>query len=126
MAKNPFTKIIALLLLLAMMLTLAVSCGETPINSFTCSGWLIILYPPTKASPSVGLVRPVSILIIVVLPAPLTPSKENNSPCLISKSTLLTATIFLYLLVSCIVLIAFNFLPPNLFKYILSNLKAKM
>lgn len=36
------------------------------------------LYPFTKASPAVGLMSPVSILKVVVLPAPLIPSKPKH------------------------------------------------
>jgi hypothetical protein len=38
--------------------------------------------PPTRASPEDGGKRVVSILIVVLLPAPLEPSKPNTSPAL--------------------------------------------
>ena len=58
----------------------AVSWGDTAISRFTCSGSVVMLQPPTRASPPVGFVRQESILIAVVFPAPLTPNRENNSP----------------------------------------------
>ena len=58
----------------------AVSCGETAISDFTAVASVRILLPFRKASPLVGCVRQHSILIVVVFPAPFTPSKENNSP----------------------------------------------
>ena len=69
----------------------AVSCGETAISRFTRSGSLVMLYPPTTASPAVGLVRQESIFITVVFPAPFTPSREKSSPFSILSSSPLTA-----------------------------------
>ena len=53
----------------------AVSWGETPMYCLACSRALVMLYPPTRASPEVGWVSPVRSLIVVVFPAPLTPSR---------------------------------------------------
>jgi len=38
----------------------------------------VYLYPFTKASPAVGLMSPVSILKVVVLPAPFIPNKPKH------------------------------------------------
>src|SRR5262245_61726578 len=48
--------------------------------------------PATVASPEVGGSRPVSILIVVVLPAPFGPRKPNTSPGWTSSVTWSTAT----------------------------------
>ena len=40
----------------------------------------LISYPATFAVPPVGLISPVSILNVVVLPAPLTPNRPKHSP----------------------------------------------
>ena len=58
----------------------AVSCGDTPIIRFTSPGCEAMLFPPSSASPDVGEVRHESIFIVVVLPAPFTPSSANSSP----------------------------------------------
>src|SRR5882757_7457666 len=49
-------------------------------------------YPATSAWPEVGLVSVQSMLIVVVLPAPLGPRKPKTSPVPTSKSTPLTAS----------------------------------
>ncbi len=41
--------------------------------------------PPTQASPEDGGRSVVSILMVVLLPAPLEPSKPNTSPALAAK-----------------------------------------
>src|ERR1700749_2096066 len=48
--------------------------------------------PATSAVPEVGLVSVQSMLIVVVLPAPLGPRKPKTSPVSTSKSTPLTAS----------------------------------
>src|SRR6185437_4823544 len=48
--------------------------------------------PATSARPEVGLVSVQSMLIVVVLPAPLGPRKPKTSPLPTSKSTPLTAS----------------------------------
>ena len=50
-------------------------------------------YPRTRASPSLGRRSMISILIVVVLPAPLGPSSPNNSPRLTAKEIPRTASI---------------------------------
>ena len=50
-----------------------------------------MLSPATSASPEVGGNSVVSILIRVLLPAPLEPSKPNIFPLLMVKETLSTA-----------------------------------
>src|SRR5579871_236049 len=47
--------------------------------------------PSIRILPSVGVSNPPSILSKVVLPQPEAPSSAKNSPCLISRSTSLTA-----------------------------------
>ncbi len=49
-------------------------------------------FPNSHALPSVGVSKPVSIFIVVVLPQPLDPTKPKISPCSILKLTLSTAT----------------------------------
>src|ERR1700761_600693 len=48
--------------------------------------------PATSACPALGLVRVQSMLIVVVLPAPLGPRKPKTSPVPTSKPTPLTAS----------------------------------
>src|SRR5688572_4389613 len=48
--------------------------------------------PATRASPEVGASSPVSILMVVVLPAPFGPRKPNTSPRRTAKLTWSTAT----------------------------------
>src|SRR5438270_11373547 len=47
--------------------------------------------PPTRTVPEVGASRPQTILIVVVLPAPLGPRKANSSPPRTSRSRSSTA-----------------------------------
>ncbi len=70
---------------------MAVSCGEMSINRFTERGSSRMSWPNTAAVPLVGLSRQHSILMVVVLPAPFGPSRENNSPCSMERSTPSTA-----------------------------------
>ena len=53
-------------------------------------------WPQTRRYPSVGRNRPVSILIAVVLPAPLGPKSENNSPVGHRQVNRSTATLRVY------------------------------
>ncbi len=46
----------------------------------------------SQASPAVAITRPVRILIVVVLPAPLGPMKPKISPDFTSRSTAFTAS----------------------------------
>src|ERR1039457_6247448 len=48
----------------------------------TSTGCVVIEKPPTRASPEDGGKRVVSILIVVLLPAPFEPSNPNTSPAL--------------------------------------------
>lgn len=56
---------------------------------------LITFSPATNAMPEVGFISPVSILNVVVFPAPLTPSNPKTSPLLTLNETLSTATLYL-------------------------------
>src|SRR5713226_8111162 len=67
------------------------ACGMTPIFSRTWRGCRATSKPATYACPSVGAISVVSILTIVVLPAPLGPSSPKTSPRRTSKLTLSTA-----------------------------------
>src|SRR5215813_1684461 len=58
----------------------------------TSSRALTTSNPATSAPPEVGLVRVQSMLIVVVLPAPLGPRKPKTSPVPTSKLTPLTAS----------------------------------
>src|SRR5258705_8013475 len=78
----------------------------TPIFSRTCLGWGATSKPATNAWPSVGGISVVSILTIVVLPAPLGPSSPKTSPRRTSKLTLSTAVNPPKRLVSSLVCIA--------------------
>jgi len=49
--------------------------------------------PPTYPSPSVAIVAPVIMLIIVVLPAPLGPNRAKHEPLLTPKLTPSTASL---------------------------------
>src|SRR5260370_27249293 len=63
----------------------------TPIFSRACSGYRATSAPATYAWPAVGAISVVSILTIVVLPAPLGPSSPKTSPRRTSKLTWSTA-----------------------------------
>ena len=54
--------------------------GTTPISCLAIAGWRTTSTPPTNASPDVGITRVVSMLAVVVLPAPLGPSRPKISP----------------------------------------------
>ena len=67
----------------------------------TCSGWRTTLTPSIRASPLSGRIRVASIRRVVVLPAPLGPSKPKISPWQALKLRLSTATrIFSFVLSS--------------------------
>ena len=55
-------------------------CGTTPISCLATAGWATTSMPFTKARPAVGMTRVVSMLAVVVLPAPLGPSRPKISP----------------------------------------------
>ena len=60
----------------------------------TPTAWVVMEKPATRASPDVGGNSVVSILIVVVLPAPLEPSRPKTSPALtesVSASTAVNA-----------------------------------
>src|SRR5260370_28241106 len=57
----------------------------------TSAFWWTISNPATRALPDVGGKSVVSILMVVLLPAPFGPSRPKTSPCSTSKLTLLTA-----------------------------------
>jgi len=61
-----------------------------------------------KAVPLFGFVIPVSILIVVVLPAPFGPKKPKSSPFFTSKLMLLTANISPKFFVKLLTSIAFS------------------
>ena len=72
-----------------------VCCNTTPIFCFACSGWRVTSNPATSICPWVGLVKVVSIRIVVDLPAPLGPSKPNISPGWIVNDKSLTTGVLL-------------------------------
>src|SRR3984893_2098632 len=51
-----------------------------PWSCLATDGWATTSMPPTKAVPDVGMTRVVSMPAVVVLPAPLGPSKPKISP----------------------------------------------
>src|ERR1022692_2908580 len=57
----------------------------------TSTAWALIENPATRAPPEEGGNSVVSILIVVVLPAPLEPSKPNTSPTSTERDTASTA-----------------------------------
>src|SRR5947209_12594000 len=63
-------------------------------------------WPATIAEPEVGLASVQSMLIVVVLPAPLGPRKPNTSPAATSKSTPRTASTSPKVFVKCCTAIA--------------------
>jgi hypothetical protein len=67
------------------------SCGTYPISLRTSIGWAAASTPKTATVPSSGFSRVVSIRMVVVLPAPLGPSRPNVSPAAICRSTPSTA-----------------------------------
>src|ERR1035441_6513056 len=57
----------------------------------TLTAWVVMEKPATRASPEEGGNRVVSILIVVVLPAPLEPSNPKTSPAFTDKVSASTA-----------------------------------
>src|SRR5712692_859522 len=70
----------------------AIPSGTTPIWRFTSTGYCSRFRPNRRIPPDVAASRPVSILIVVDLPAPLGPRKPKNWPPSTVKSIWLTAT----------------------------------
>ncbi len=60
----------------------AVSCGTEPRAAYTTLVSCIMLCPSTFASPEVGFDNPLIMLMIVVFPDPLGPSRPKISPLL--------------------------------------------
>src|SRR6267143_214214 len=79
-----------------------------PIRCFTCIGSRRTLNPATYASPSVMSARPVSNLIIVVLPAPFGPRRPKTVPEATFRVTWSTAVSFPYTFVRFSVTIALS------------------
>ena len=69
-----------------------------PILALAFLLFLEILNPLIKILPLVGSIKPVSIFIVVDLPAPLGPKRPIISPSFISKEILSTATKLPYFL----------------------------
>src|SRR3989344_6238295 len=57
-----------------------ISCGTTPICARATSGYFPVSCPNTLTEPAVLFTRPVTIPIIVVLPAPFGPRSAKKSP----------------------------------------------
>ena len=68
------------------------SCGTTPMSSLTAWASLVTECPAMRASPPLGRSRQESIEMVVLLPAPLGPSRLKISPSAMSKLTPSTAT----------------------------------
>src|SRR2546430_11357445 len=79
-----------------------------PIRCFTCIGSRRTSNPATDASPSVMSAKPVSNLIIVVLPAPFGPRRPKTVPEATFRVTWSTAVSFPYTLVRFSVTIALS------------------
>src|SRR5256886_13869508 len=79
-----------------------------PIRCLTCIGSRRTSNPATDASPSVMSVKPVSNLIIVVLPAPFGPSRPKTMPEATFRVTWSTAVSFPYTFVRFSVTIALS------------------
>ncbi len=60
-------------------------------NNVQCA--YLMSYPAIFAVPDEGVMSPVNILKVVVLPAPLTPSSPKHSPLGIIRLTWLTASL---------------------------------
>src|SRR3954453_14909965 len=58
----------------------------------TSSRSVVTAWPPTRALPDVGLTSVQSMLMVVLLPAPLGPRKPNTSPGETAKDTPRTAS----------------------------------
>lgn len=84
----------------------AVCCGETLMRSLILAPSVSTDLPSTYESPLVGRVNPVSIDIVVVLPAPFTPSSAKKLPCSTTRFSSSTALVPPYRFVRCTVRIA--------------------
>src|SRR5437879_2867901 len=58
----------------------AIPSGTTPIWRLTSAGWVLRSSPRISIRPELGASNPVSILMVVDLPAPLGPRKPKNCP----------------------------------------------
>src|SRR5665647_1349720 len=79
----------------------AMSCGTTPIASLTAWESVTTECPSTNASPPLGCSRQESMEMVVLLPAPLGPSRLKISPWAMSKLTPSTASTTISML-SCL------------------------
>mmetsp|Transcript_19975 Transcript_19975/g.36280 ORF Transcript_19975/g.36280 Transcript_19975/m.36280 type:complete len:228 (-) Transcript_19975:4434-5117(-) len=70
----------------------ASNCGQYPVLRRVCSGSRVTLKPASVASPLVGGNSAVKILIVVVFPAPLIPSRPKHWPGGIPRDILFTAS----------------------------------
>src|SRR5712692_1415247 len=69
-----------------------VFCWDTiPLSCLASAGWAATSIPPRNARPDVGTTRVVSIPAVVVLPAPLGPSRPKISPAFTSRLSRSTA-----------------------------------
>src|SRR5690606_23078040 len=71
-----------------------------PTRRFTARGSRVGSRPPTRAEPEVGSVRPRSMRMVVVLPAPLGPSNPKTSPAAMDRLIPFTAARSPYFFVS--------------------------
>jgi len=69
------------------------NCGQKPVSRKTASSAVRIERPQSVASPEVGRTSPVSMLIEVVLPAPLGPSRAKQLPARTPNVSDSTATV---------------------------------
>src|SRR3990172_126176 len=82
------------------------ACGTTPMRALTRAFSFTTSWPMTRAAPAVGFKRVVSILMRVVLPAPLGPRRPKNSPSGTSRLTPPNAVSSPYFLTRSVVSIA--------------------
>mmetsp|Transcript_15760 Transcript_15760/g.36140 ORF Transcript_15760/g.36140 Transcript_15760/m.36140 type:complete len:209 (+) Transcript_15760:529-1155(+) len=73
----------------------ASNCGQYPTRRRVFSGCVVTLKPAKVASPLVGGNSAVSMLIVVVFPAPLIPKRPKHSPGAIPRDMLFTAILLL-------------------------------
>ena len=67
--------------------------GSTPSRRLASTGSAHTSWPSTYAAPASGRSSPTAIDSVVVLPAPLGPSRPKNEPAGTSRSTPATATL---------------------------------
>src|SRR3972149_6457565 len=79
-------------------MSLVIACGTTPMAFLTAFCAFAASKPITFALPLVGLIRVLSILISVVLPAPFGPRRPKVSPSAILNETSLSAARLPYFL----------------------------